>query len=237
MQEKYKYIKNGLLIINLILFYYLMFIGRNQYLYDMSYLKCILFMFFNCLFIFMYGVLKNSEKEYKFNVVCYLILYCILLFVFTFLIGRSSIRFSFNWGYAELRVFHTIISQYKRGSMYSFCKNILGNAVALIPMSFLLMIKDKKFNNLLKQFLIIFPSILLIEVFQGFTHVGSFDVDDIILNYFGTVLFTFLITRFGIIDKIRKVFYWDFKLSNKLKLIMFYSSMILLIIFDILIFI
>ena len=94
------------------------------------------------------------------------------------------------------------------------------------------MIKDKKYNNVLKQSLIILPTILTIEVLQASTHTGSFDVDDIILNYGGTLIFTLLITRFHIIDNIRKLFNTDFKLKNKTKNILFYTSLIVLIAFD-----
>ena len=69
------------------------------------------------------------------------------------------------------------------------------------------MIKNKKFNNIFWQTIIILPIILLIEVTQALTHIGSFDIDDIILNYVGTIIFTFLITRFHLIDHIRKLFY------------------------------
>ena len=47
------------------------------------------------------------------------------------------------------------------------------------------MIKDKKYNNVLKQSIIILPVILIIEVLQASTHTGAFDVDDIILNCLG----------------------------------------------------
>ena len=100
----------------------------------------------------------------------------------------------------------------------------------LIPLSFLLMIKDKKYNNVLRQLLIILPIVVAIELLQAFTHTGSFDVDDIILNYFGTVIFTFLITRFHLVDKIRKFFYTDYKLKDKLKNIMFYISISLVVV-------
>ena len=97
------------------------------------------------------------------------------------------------------------------------------------------MIKDKKYNNVLKQSLIILPTILTIEVLQASTHTGSFDVDDIILNYGGILIFTFLITRFHIIDNIRKLFNTDFKLKTKTKNILFYTSLIVLIAFDLII--
>ena len=233
MKEKELIIKDLIIVINIVIFFYLVFVGINQYLYDMGYLKCILFMMFNVLFVFSYGILKDNEKTYKSNIYIYIVLFLYLLFSFTFIIGRADFRFYSRWSAGQYIPFHTIISQIQNGSTYSILKNILGNAVALIPLSFLLMIKDKKYKNVLKQSLIILFVILIIEVLQASTHTGSFDVDDIILNYVGTLIFTFLITRFHIMDKIRKLFYTDFKIKSKTKKMMFYASLIILIIFDV----
>ncbi len=232
---KEKILKNIIIVLNIVLFFYLVFIGINQYLYEMDYIKCIIFMILNSIFIFTYGILKNNNKTYNYNIIIYIVLFLYLLFSFTFIIGRADFRFYNRWSAGQYIPFQTIISQLERASTYSILKNILGNAVALIPLSFLLMIKNKKYNNILRQSIIILPTILIIEVLQASTHTGSFDVDDIILNYGGTLIFTFLITRFHIIDNIRKLFNTDFKLKNNTKNILFYTSLIVLIVFDLII--
>ena len=103
----------------------------------------------------------------------------------------------------------------------------------LIPLSFLLMIRTKKFDNVFIQSVINLPIIIFVEILQAFTHTGTFDVDDIFLNYIGTIIFTFLITRFDIIGKIRNLFYTDFKLNNTMKLTIFYITLVIVIVFDI----
>jgi len=138
--------------------------------------------------------------------------------------------------YTQLKPFYTITTITKYGSTLSIMKNIVGNVIALIPLSFLLMIRTEKFNNILRQSLIIIPIILFIELYQGYTNIGAFDIDDIILNYSGTILFTFIITRFDLIGKIRKLFYTDFELKEKTKNIIFYISTCLIIVIDILMF-
>ena len=233
MEKKESIIKSIILVLNIVVFYYLVFVGRNQYLHEMNYLICVLFMLFNSIFIFCYGILRNNKKTYDSNILLYIFLFSYLLFTFTFIISRDTFRF-YNWWYTgQYRPFYTIISQFKYGSFVSIMKNILGNCVALVPLSFLLMVKDKKFNNVFKQSLIILPVILCIEILQAFTHTGIFDIDDIILNYLGIVIFTFLITRVHIIDKIRNLFYMDFKLNNKTKRILFYISLTIVILIDI----
>jgi len=233
MKNKEIIIKNTLLILNIILFYYLLFIGWNKYAYDMNYLKCILFMIVNVVFLYSYGILKNDKKVYNSNIIIYIFLFCYLLFTFTFLIGRTEFKF-YNWWYAGQYIpFNTIVSQFKYGSTSSILKNVIGNSIMIIPMSFLLMIRNKKSNNIFWQSLITLPMILIIEMLQASTHTGAFDIDDIILNYFGTVVFTFIITRFGIIDKIRNLFFIDFNLNIRMKKIIFYICASLLLIFDI----
>lgn len=231
MKDKINVLKNIILIISLMIYSYLIFIGRNQYLFNMSYLKCILFLVLICLFIYSYGIFINKEKAYKKNVILYMIIYMFLLISITFYIGRTEIKF-YDWWYAgQYEPFYTITSQLKYGSTTSILKNVIGNSIMLIPFSFLLMIKNKKYNNIFKQLIIILPIIIGIELLQAFTHTGAFDIDDIILNYIGTVIFTFIITRFSIMDKIRNLFYTDFKLNKKIKYILFYSCLCLTIIY------
>lgn len=237
MKIKFNIIKNIIIVINIVIYFFLVFMGRNQYFYNMNYFRCILFMLINCAFIYTSGILINEEKTYKLNNILYIVLFIILLFSFTFIIARPKLQF-YTWNYGgQYTLFSTIKSILQKGSNLTILKNILGNLLMLVPLSFLLMIKNKKFNNIFKQTIITLPIIIFIEILQSFTHTGIFDVDDIFLNYMGTVIFTFLITRFGLITKIRNSFYTDFKLNDKIKTLIFPISLITIIIFDISIFI
>ena len=237
MNKKITITKYSILSINILIYIYLLFIGRNQYLYNISYFKCILYMLLTSLFIYISGLILKREKEYKFNIIVYIILYLLLLFSVTFCVGRESLKF-YNWWYAgQYTPFNTVISQIKYGSINSIIKNVLGNSIMLIPLSFLLMLKNLKYKNIFKQSIITLPIIIGIEILQAFTHTGYFDIDDIILNYLGTLIFTFLITRFKLVDKIRTLFFTDFNLNIKIKYIVFYFTLVLLIIFDIFLFI
>ena len=237
MNKRINIIKNIVVVLNLIIYIYLVLLDRNQYIYNINYPKCILFMILLSLIIYTYGILINKDKTFKSNIIMYILFFILLLFSITFVIGREKIHF-YNWWYGgQCKPFYTIKNQLKYGSTISILKNIIGNSIMLIPLSFLLMIKNKKYNNILNQTIITLPIIILIEILQAFTHTGSFDIDDIILNYLGTILFTFIITRFNLIDKIKKLFYTDFKLKNFQKKLLFYISIIILIIFDIFLFI
>ena len=228
MKKRINLLKNIILIISILIYSYLIFIGRNQYIFHMTYKKCIIYILLITIFIYLYGITKNNNQTYKNNINTYILLYLILLISITFFIGRDTIKI-YNWWYTgQYKPFYTIISQLKYASNQSILKNIIGNSIMLIPLSLLLMIKSKKYNSILSQLIIILPTIVIIELFQAFTHTGIFDIDDIILNYLGTIIFTFIITKFSIIDKIRNLFYTDYKLDYKIKLTAFYIILIIL---------
>ena len=230
MNKKIKIINIIFLIISFITYFFLVIYKNNQYIYNMNYLKCIIYSLIVCLNIYFYSMIINNKNTYKNSILLYIMWFLIILFSFTFIIGRRELKI-YNWYYSgQFKIFYTIISQFKHGSIISILKNIFGNIVAIIPLSFLLMIKNKKYNNIIKQSIIILPTILFIELFQMITHTGIFDIDDIILNYLGILIFTFLITRKNIIDKIRKIFYTDYRLKINNKKILYYVSILIYII-------
>lgn len=72
---------------------------------------------------------------------------------------------------------------------YAF-KNIAANIVAFIPLGFFISNKNPK--NVFKALIICLGVILSIELIQLFFKIGFFDVDDIILNFIGSLLGVFM---------------------------------------------
>ncbi|WP_138753790.1 VanZ family protein [Paenibacillus sinopodophylli] len=98
----------------------------------------------------------------------------------------------FGEGYSyNLVPFYTIkkyIIYYDRFHFDTWFKNLFGNIVLFIPIGIFLPLLHKKYGRI---FVLTAASILLItivELSQMITRVGSFDVDDIILNTFGALL-------------------------------------------------
>lgn len=118
----------------------------------------------------------------------------------------------------------------KYGSINEIVRNIIGNLCLFIPLSFLLILKDNKYKNILRQTLILLPSILMTELLQMITSVGVFDIDDIILNYLGVLLFIIIMNIVNI-DKICKLFNSDFHLKSKTKRVLDVVIILILIIF------
>lgn len=66
--------------------------------------------------------------------------------------------------------------------------NLLGNILLFIPGGLLIPAVFPKFRNFFVYFLLCLILILLIELLQLLTLLGSFDVDDILLNMLGLIL-------------------------------------------------
>jgi glycopeptide antibiotics resistance protein len=83
--------------------------------------------------------------------------------------------------------------------------NIIGNIVAFIPFGFFLPEINKKFSNVI---LVIFAGMFFslgVELLQAKYQIGSFDVDDIILNTTGTFTGVILFKIYVIIRKIQRL--------------------------------
>lgn len=79
------------------------------------------------------------------------------------------------------------IMNYEYFNFNNWFANVFGNIIAFIPLGVLFPLIFKKKNN--KDILLYFFLIILsIEVIQITFGVGRFDVDDIILNYLGSLM-------------------------------------------------
>ena len=99
-------------------------------------------------------------------------------------INSCSMQSSINY---NLIPFRSMSTQITHITQWWALKNLLGNIIPFVPFGFLLPITYKKFSSTISVFFTGLASILLIEIFQFFTKLGSFDVDDIILNMIGIV--------------------------------------------------
>ena len=79
------------------------------------------------------------------------------------------------------------ISPYLRNitEPYAF-KNIIANILVFIPLGFF--VSNNNSKNVFKTLVICLPVILSIELIQLFFKIGFFDVDDIILNFIGSLI-------------------------------------------------
>ena len=229
--------KDIIIMLTLSSYIYAVLLYNGEFIYDMNYIKCVLIFLSISMIIFMYGIIKNKEDIYQKNINLYIVLYLVLLISLTMIIKRAW-HFDFNnltkfdSPYVRLQPFYSITNFLRSDvSLNTKIYQLFGNLIAFIPFSFLLMVKDNKYKNIFKQLKIILVMIICIEFLQLVTGTGTLDIDDVILNSSGVIIFAFLITRFSIIDYIKKIFYFDLKLNKKIAYFGFILSIIIPIIF------
>ena len=132
-------------------------------------------------------MIRNTTRNQKLGWVLFLA-YLALLVYFLFF-AESFGRVSENRDYAynlelfkEIRRFYTYREQL---GMKAFLLNIVGNMVGFMPFGFFLPIISRRSRKWYNTVLFGFCFSLCIEVTQLVMRVGSFDVDDILLNTIG----------------------------------------------------
>ena len=95
-----------------------------------------------------------------------------------------------NANLVPFRTIETYISDLSFGIAF---RNILGNIIPFIPMGFLIPMAFSSQRNIIKTMISCFLLILSVETLQLILFLGSFDIDDIILNliscFIGFILF------------------------------------------------
>ena len=135
----------------------------------------------------------NSQRKNKKRTSLYntgIILLSVVMVIIFSLTGVSPIS-GFN---IEIRIdeisfipFRDIIEMLKGGLTLHTIINILGNIIMFMPMGFLLPLLFSNLDSLKKTVVIGFGTSLLIEFTQLFL-IRATDIDDLILNTFGTML-------------------------------------------------
>ena len=82
--------------------------------------------------------------------------------------------------------------------------NLVGNIVGFLPFGAILPVLKRNMRSFWKILLLSFEFSAMIEVTQLITKVGSFDVDDMILNTMGGVLGYWI---FSICNRLRRKYY------------------------------
>lgn len=142
------------------------------------------------------------RKEKIVKIIKYLfIVYCIILFCILFLYGgRTGNQFHLkvfskeHFEMTNIIPFKTITSFFERMSNNTINTdiaviNLLANALMFIPMGMALpVLFEGKFDKIWKITVFVTILVLIIEIIQFLTFLGSADIDDLILNVMGTIL-------------------------------------------------
>lgn len=102
--------------------------------------------------------------------------------------GRTGSSEEYRYNLVLFQEIRRFITYRKEIGLEGFLINIFGNVLAFAPYGFCLPMLSSKDNNLFRVLGATFCFSLLIECIQLFYKIGSFDVDDLLLNTTGGVI-------------------------------------------------
>lgn len=135
--------------------------------------------------------MKINDKILKWIKIVLFIFYISILVYFLFfadMYGRTSGSTNYRYNLTPFKEIRRFIIYSEKLGAYAVCANLIGNVVAFIPFGIFLPILTKNKLKFFSVAMFTFDLTLLIELAQLVSKVGSFDVDDMILNTLGGIL-------------------------------------------------
>ena len=206
-------------IISIVVYLLMLFV----YEIDGNHLKEIKYVYILAIPCFMLLITSffKEGKDRKRILYLYLIIYLTVLVGFVFSNARvnSALTSGIMHYYWNFIPFKSMIEMLNSPLGVTFgLYNIIGNFLMLTPLSILLPLINDKFKKT-KIFLISIVGLtLFIEIVQFFVNVGSFDIDDVILNIGGAFSLYFLIKKTKLKIYLEK-FFLTLKINNKRKVL------------------
>ena len=118
-------------------------------------------------------------------------LYFAILFYFLFFsekMGRTYLEREFHYNLIPFYEIRRFLTHWRVLGKKAVLLNLLGNIVAFMPFGFFLPVFSKRCRIFLNTVLYSFELSLFVELVQLVSKVGSFDVDDLLLNTIGGAL-------------------------------------------------
>lgn len=145
------------------------------------------------------GLSKKHEKRFRILGKVLFVLYIIFLIYFLCFsewYGRVGVTEEYRYNLELFKEIKRFLSYREELGFFAVCTNLLGNILIFVPYGFFVAMASK-YRGFWKTVVYSFGLCLGVEVLQLVTRVGSFDVDDILLNTLGGVLgyLVFLIFR------------------------------------------
>lgn len=153
------------------------------------------------------GISTDSEKIAIFSKLRVSIIFLLYLIVMFQCVFGSSV-FIRNHGISSVNVipFRTMIKYIAAWNNREIAKriiiyNVLGNLILLMPLGFFVPYYLKKFHSFMYCFVVWLFCSMAVEAFQYIFRIGSFDIDDVILNISGACMFYFAL-KIPVVKKI-----------------------------------
>lgn len=129
-----------------------------------------------------------NNREFK-NItwIIFIIYFTFLIYMMFFGFNRSINEYT-SYNFIPFKTVYLYINNFDKFNFTTWIINLLGNIIVFIPFGILLPLLNKHLGKI-SRFLMTFVSgILILEILQISLEVGSFDIDDIILNSIGGLI-------------------------------------------------
>lgn len=114
--------------------------------------------------------------------------------------GRTEVSENYRYNLELFREIKRFITYREQLGLFAVCANLLGNILIFVPYGFFISMASSS-RGFFKTFFCSMGLSLAVEIVQLITRVGSFDVDDILLNTIGGVIGYII---FAICSRIRR---------------------------------
>lgn len=136
--------------------------------------------------------MRNKKEEHRLVLAWTLfIVYMVFLMYFLFfaeIMGRTYIDRDYHYNLTPFREIRRFIVYRRTLGWFAVLSNLLGNVLAFVPFGMILPMLPPKCRNFFHIVLLGVDFSLFVETIQLISKVGSFDVDDLILNTLGAAL-------------------------------------------------
>ena len=142
-------------------------------------------------------MIRNTTKRQKLGWVLFILYLCLLAYFMFFSesFGRTDQKRYYAYNLVPFLEIGRYFKHYRVLGFQIFMINIVGNIAAFVPFGFILPIISRRSRKWYNTVMFGFVFSLILETLQLVCRVGSFDVDDMLLNTLGAAI-GFLSHRF-----------------------------------------
>lgn len=148
------------------------------------------------------------KRKIQWGTMVFLCIYLLVLVYVCFLseaYGRTELQNTYHYNLIPFREIIRFYTYRKNVGIEAFVLNLFGNVLAFMPFGFMIPILKQKYRKRMGGAAVLtFGLSLTIECIQLISRVGSFDVDDLLLNTWGGVLG---FCCFWCVDRIRRCWF------------------------------
>ncbi len=135
-------------------------------------------------------MIRNTTRNQKLGWILFVVYLAFLVYFMFFAesFGRDPELREYAYNLEPFREIRRFYTYRELLGMQAFLLNVVGNVAAFVPCGFFLPIVSRRSRKWYNTFLLCFLLSLCIETTQLVFRVGSFDVDDLLLNTLGGAL-------------------------------------------------